>query len=354
MVYEEDIDFSDNYNFQTSSASAMDFEDTPFVIQSECSNINIETLDPFGDDTLPELITIKVYNQNKKSFGSGLCLTFSQFERFRNDPDNWNSVYSKPKGSTTDSTGGETTVPLNKLVLKLPINNIYISAKSCRKIQDFDKANNFPIVLYALPLFEGRRRRIGNVVGMIGASMNHGQVPGSIIYKIFTKSEMKLLKSVETDTDEFNIDSDDLKKLKESVSANINKFNVDFSTRNKMRGEHNNKKAVMSYEDPEDSQEQDIDRNVFTQGVSNEDFIETFVRKMSPLIDSIIDIRELHDELQWFVQDLLEGNNYEDALESAKYLLNSVIDHLQQVKKEYTFALQAIKLNITELITKFS
>ena len=43
---------------------------------------------------------------------------------------------------------------------------------------------------YAIPLFEGKRRRIGNLAGFIGSSMNHGQIPGYLVYQLCTKEEL--------------------------------------------------------------------------------------------------------------------------------------------------------------------
>ena len=40
---------------------------------------------------------------------------------------------------------------------------------------------------YLLPLYGNKRRRIGL---QFGSSKNHGQIPGSKIYKAFTKEEI--------------------------------------------------------------------------------------------------------------------------------------------------------------------
>ena len=44
---------------------------------------------------------------------------------------------------------------------------------------------------YALPLYGGKRRRIGNISELYAQSMNHGQIPGYIVYKLFTKDEIE-------------------------------------------------------------------------------------------------------------------------------------------------------------------
>ena len=343
MSYEEDTDYSDNYNFQTSSASIRDFNDTHFEIKNECSNVNIETLEEFSKDTLNSLITIKVYNSNTQTFSSGSCITFEQFLAFFNDAGNWMSLYSKPKDTRRDSLVGEGTYPLDKLVMKLPTNNVYISVKSTDKII-YNKS--FPVVLYAVPMFEGKRRRIGNIVGMIGASMNHGQIPGELIYKLYTKSEMKSLDNVKTDYDEFYMKPDKLAQLKKEVSKSINQFNIDFSTPNKLRGEHNSASNGAYYEDPET-----VENHLGT--VDNEEYVEEFAKKLIPLLDSIKDIKDLHEELQWFIQDISDGKDYETLLDIAKYLSNSVQDHTQQVPQKYSIVLYTIKTHLDNFIKKF-
>jgi hypothetical protein len=41
-----------------------------------------------------------------------------------------------------------------------------------------------------VPLFGGKKRRLGNLRGTFGIGMNHGQVPGETIYKLYTKEEV--------------------------------------------------------------------------------------------------------------------------------------------------------------------
>jgi hypothetical protein len=88
-----------------------------------------------------------------------------------------------------------------KLFVKIPTNNIYITLKSYFRIQKSLDVKEW----YALPLFNGEKVRIGNQFGVFAQSCTHGQSPGSVIYKLFTKKEIAddISKIIE-DVDEYN------------------------------------------------------------------------------------------------------------------------------------------------------
>jgi outer membrane protein assembly factor BamB len=46
-------------------------------------------------------------------------------------------------------------------------------------------------IWYALPLIGGKKRRIGNLSGTYGINMNHGQVPGFQVFKLFSREDIK-------------------------------------------------------------------------------------------------------------------------------------------------------------------
>ena len=91
------------------------------------------------------------------------------------------SIYTTPSDFSNTGRGGVAT---GKMVVK--IHTMYITLGSAEKIL---KSNNK--IWYALPLYNGKRRRIGNLDDFFGESMNHGQVPGFVIYKVYTKDEIK-------------------------------------------------------------------------------------------------------------------------------------------------------------------
>ena len=99
------------------------------------------------------------------------------------------SIYTKPKYNK-DILTGITGKPTTKIFVKLPHNQIYISLLSAYRI--LHEPNQH---WYAFPLFENKRRRLGNIKGIYGASMNHGQIPGFYLYKLYTKEEILKNKS---------------------------------------------------------------------------------------------------------------------------------------------------------------
>lgn len=56
---------------------------------------------------------------------------------------------------------------------------------------------------YALPIYGNKRRRVGNLKGLFAASMNHGQIPGMIIRKLYTKEEIISNIEVKEDEDDY-------------------------------------------------------------------------------------------------------------------------------------------------------
>jgi hypothetical protein len=92
------------------------------------------------------------------------------------------ALWSSPKDGDTMGYGGR---PTGKLVIKLP-NLTYITVGSLKRLMKNPQVNQW----YAVPLYNGKLRRVGNVMGIFGVSMNHGQLPGFKIYKLFTKEEI--------------------------------------------------------------------------------------------------------------------------------------------------------------------
>lgn len=89
-----------------------------------------------------------------------------------------------------------------KLFIKLPPNNTLITLKSYLRIQEEIDTKEW----YALPLFNNSKILVGNLLGITTEiSISHGQSPGSIIYKLYTKSEIENEQlSVVEDDDEYD------------------------------------------------------------------------------------------------------------------------------------------------------
>ena len=195
-VVEEDTDTSDSYSFTTTSSQQ---EEDNFDSKNECKNQNFMTFDDYTNDD-PGLFSIKVFDLKHQSFGTGTCITKEEIKQWTANENNIMSLYSKPPKEFFNDVSGKGTEPLNKKVFLLPNNNIYVTWKSIDKLMNETK---FPAKYYAVPLFEGKRRRIGNMDRNFGVSRNHGQLDGSIIYKLYSKSELKNITTIKEDDDEF-------------------------------------------------------------------------------------------------------------------------------------------------------
>jgi len=97
------------------------------------------------------------------------------------------TIYTKPLNpqSIDDMKTGFTAVPTGKFVIRLPQNQIYVTPLSVYKILHLPYKEWF-----AIPLFNGKKRRLGNLSGIYGQSLNHGQIPGFKIYKLYSKEEI--------------------------------------------------------------------------------------------------------------------------------------------------------------------
>lgn len=117
------------------------------------------------------------------------CTTLEELEAMlRSDLDRdsktylW-SIYSYVRPSDGSGWGSK---PTGKIVVKMPFNNIYVTWGSVHKLFGGGSTR-----WYAVPLFGGRRKRVGNVHGIFyGIGVTHGQIPGHIIYKLYSYDEV--------------------------------------------------------------------------------------------------------------------------------------------------------------------
>lgn len=187
-TYEEDSD--DFENIISNGNSLSQINDL-----TVCPNMDSITLEPYDIHSL-DITTVYSLNTNTNKFTGGFCLSKSEMKDYLkaqnlNRPQLISTIW---KGGNSTGLGG---APTCNFVIKLPPYNIWITLGS------FDRIMNEPIRnWYLLPLFGGKRRRIGYKYGV---GNNHGSVPGVFIFKAFTKQEIKSNISVETDKDDFPI-----------------------------------------------------------------------------------------------------------------------------------------------------
>ena len=193
-LIEEETDTQVSYNW--------DIRQHQVSAKVQCNNMDPMTLEPY-DESQSDIISIKMFDRAVGKFSQGVCTTVYELGRSLDTdfdiastktPMNVMSLWSHT--SDPSGYGGH---PVYKYIVKLPVNNIFVTAKSLVKMLQ----SKGPTVLYALPLFEDRKRRVGNVAGVFGVGMNHGQIPGYKVYKIYTKSELMSVTDIGPDSDEF-------------------------------------------------------------------------------------------------------------------------------------------------------
>ena len=168
-------------------------------IKNNCNDkTNYLTSDDFTDEDYSDMYTVKILNSRNK-FDVGVCSTKEELiaslksdlnfeneatgENPINQPSYIMTICTSPNDGNTIGLGSKPTI---RIVLKITINNIYVTLGSVHRIMK-EPDNK---VWYALPMFDGKKRRVGNIDGIMGSSMTHCQLPGFIIYKLYTKNEI--------------------------------------------------------------------------------------------------------------------------------------------------------------------
>jgi hypothetical protein len=174
------------------------------------SNITLENYD---QKDAQDVVAINVYNTTTGKFGRGQCVLKSELKSLlksdigEDRPSYFFSLYTKRNNSSSlsgDSERGLGTSPNDKLVVQLNAANvsIFVTLRSVFKLFQTQSRD-----WYALPLFGGKRRRVGNIEGnlmLVGA--HHGQIPGYVIYKLYTKDEFQQGITAEVEEKDFQID----------------------------------------------------------------------------------------------------------------------------------------------------
>jgi hypothetical protein len=171
-------------------------------IDKNCSDkMNYLTSDDYTDEDYSDMYTIKILNSQNK-FNLGTCSTKKELitslktdMTFNYAPSNIMSIYTSPADGNPSGYGAK---PTTRIIVKITVGNFFVPLGSVKRVL---KENNK--IWYALPMFNGKKRRVGNIAGVIGSSMNHGQTPGFTIYKLYTKEEIvnrvKVVENIHTD-----------------------------------------------------------------------------------------------------------------------------------------------------------
>lgn len=218
--YEKSSKEEDSNIYTDLAASSNSINVTSDKLLDKCLNISPLTLEPYTEDDYSDLFIVYIQDKNGK-FDKGSCSTKEELKsslesnRMKTHnltpPNNIMSIYTTPNSNRKDDyTTGMTGKPTAKLVVRLISNNIYVTYGSIKDIFNSDNKE-----WYAIPLYGGLRRRIGNVMGIYGASMNHGQAPGYIIYKLLTKKQVENNEVVKESINDYIYGFENIKSLQE-------------------------------------------------------------------------------------------------------------------------------------------
>jgi hypothetical protein len=144
-----------------------------------------------------DLYTIYNLDKNNKFLDKGNCgLKSEVIMALKSDLTSQLPSYIMSIGTTpkleSDFKTGFSSKPTTKIIVKL--DNMFITLGSMYKL--LNDTNN---IWYALPLYNNKNKRVVNLLGLYGIGMNHGQVPGFKIYKLYTREEINNISVIESD-----------------------------------------------------------------------------------------------------------------------------------------------------------
>jgi hypothetical protein len=153
-----------------------------------CANDTLIMMEPYQIES-DDLLMIYLYSKDNSSFDSSFCIYRNEElkEYIKRNNNVFMCIYTdSTKTDEGEMKAGYGTRPTNRVIVKLP-NNIYVTFSSMYNLLHDPDNKHF----YLLPLYDNKRKRIGNLKGTFGASMNHGQAPGEYIYTCRTLKELE-------------------------------------------------------------------------------------------------------------------------------------------------------------------
>ncbi|NBU34483.1 hypothetical protein EB118_18645 [bacterium] len=187
MNFEEDnLDSTSESIFLDSNSeiSSDTSTNTSEWIDQNCPNESPVTLSKFT----PQDHVFKLFIRKGGShFTTGVCISRDELsETIVSDKTSDIPSYIQCIYTPTNNPVGYGGKPTFRLVVRILGPNIFVTIGSIRRVLTSNVTN-----WYAVDMFGGKRRRIGNLLGSFGPSLNHGQVPGFKVYKLFTRDELE-------------------------------------------------------------------------------------------------------------------------------------------------------------------
>jgi hypothetical protein len=203
-TFEEDIPSDNSDAFSTrveeSQVSQLSANVNAQNLEAICPDPSPITLEKYTQQDLDDLFVVKLQDSTGVFVERGLCMTKAellqslQYDRPKianlqqwtlHPPTKFMSIAIPP---ADHNATGNLYSPTAKIVVNLTLNgvSIFVTLGSLKRI--VTEQNK---VWYAVKLFGGKRRRIGNLAGQsLNIGSNHAQIPGFYVYKLFTHDEI--------------------------------------------------------------------------------------------------------------------------------------------------------------------
>jgi hypothetical protein len=162
---------------------------TPFT-SSKCMNTDIIMDEEYEINDKDDVLIMYMQKSDSNKFNDdGICVSKTEIKEYLKS--DLSSEYSDLlmciwTGENLDDVG-KYGKPSGRVIVKVPPYNTYITYGSFENMMKHDYNKEW----YLYPLYNGNRRRIGNLAGSYGVGKNHGQIPGSKIYKAYSKKQIE-------------------------------------------------------------------------------------------------------------------------------------------------------------------
>jgi hypothetical protein len=217
---------SSEHEEDTSTASDTYLSEvSPSIISQEnieemCPEPSVVTLENYTKKDVHDIFSVMLQTSSGKYKDTGLCMTRTELaqslavdkekiENLRNGstdpPKHFMSIAIPPRDNNKTGIGYK---PTKRIVVQLNLQSVtlFVTLGSIKRLLTEDDK-----VWYAVKMFGGKRRRIGNLAGMaliVGA--NHAQVPGFHVYKLATAQEVRNGVNTNEDLSDYFLDDQSL------------------------------------------------------------------------------------------------------------------------------------------------
>lgn len=188
------ISEEDTNDISSIISNEADINDIKQFTSNQCKNEDLIMGEPYTVDINDDVFIMYIQKPNSNKFNdTGICISKTEIKEYLKSDlteDNPKILMTLWTGKDLDNTG-HYGKPSGRIIVKMPPFNTFVTLGSLEQMikNDYNKE------WFLYPLYNGKRRRIGNLQGSYGSSQNHGQIPGSVIYKAYNKKQ--ILKAIE-------------------------------------------------------------------------------------------------------------------------------------------------------------